>query len=257
MSDKRCRYSHVRIIENNEARKIIHWRYAPVDLEYRHPFVDPETGEGDWVDEYYIIYPDASAVRSATLYSTAINEFTDWQESIIVNQPGTGPEDNIDSKAVSIGNLKGEVTHYTWPETAEKGIKNLPANSCIQILNIKSEMKPYIVVPPDPELKIFAFGGHNPNSIFHQWDHWPVSMKKSSCHIAEDNSKPSSTSLMCWKGWKPYSTSDNSKTHVMLHGMTDKPVEQLTDLAKSWLCPAKIKVTVHRKTISIGLLWSI
>jgi hypothetical protein len=30
MSDKQCRYSHVRIIENTDARIVIHWRYAPV-----------------------------------------------------------------------------------------------------------------------------------------------------------------------------------------------------------------------------------
>jgi len=241
MSDKRCRYSHVRIIENNEVRKIVHWRYAPVDLEYRRPYVDLETDEGDWVDEYYIIYPDASAVRSATLYSTAINEFTDWQESIVVNQPGTGPEDNIDSKAISISNLKGEVAYYSWPETADNGMNNLPAGSCIQVVNIKSDIKPYIVVPPDPALKIFPFRKHSPISIFHWWDHWPVSMGKSSSHKAEDKFKPSHTSLTCWKGWEPYSTSDNSKTYVMLHGMTNKPVEQLIDLAKSWLQPAKIE----------------
>ena len=242
MSDKRCRYSHVRIIENNKVRKIIHWRYAPVDLEYRRPFIDPKTGEGDWVDEYYIIYPDASAVRSATLYSTAINEFTDWQESIVVNQPGTRPEDNIDSTAISISNLEGKVAYYTWPERADKGMNNLPAGSCIQIVNIKSKMKPYIVVPPDPDLKIFPFRKHSPISIFHWWDHWPVSMEKSSTHKAVDKSKPSHTSLTCWKGWEPYSTSNNSKTFVMLHGMTNKPAEQLINLAKSWLQPAKIEI---------------
>jgi len=50
LSDKQCRYSHVRIIENNEARKIIHWRYAPVDVEYNHPFIDSVSGWYDWVD---------------------------------------------------------------------------------------------------------------------------------------------------------------------------------------------------------------
>ena len=28
MSDKQDRYSHVRIVENNDARTVIHWRYA-------------------------------------------------------------------------------------------------------------------------------------------------------------------------------------------------------------------------------------
>lgn len=40
MSDKQCRYSHVRVIESNEARVVIHWRYAPVDVRYEHAFID-------------------------------------------------------------------------------------------------------------------------------------------------------------------------------------------------------------------------
>jgi hypothetical protein len=70
MSDKQCRYSHVRIIENTDARCVIHWRYAPVDVGYNHPFIDPETGWSDWVDEYYTIYPDAIGVRKVTAHTS-------------------------------------------------------------------------------------------------------------------------------------------------------------------------------------------
>ncbi len=70
MSDKQCRFSHVRVIESNEARAVVHWRYSPVDVRYRQPFIDPETGWGDWVDEYYTVYPDATCVRKITLHTT-------------------------------------------------------------------------------------------------------------------------------------------------------------------------------------------
>jgi hypothetical protein len=33
MQDRHCRFSHVRIIENSEARVVIHWRYAPVSSD--------------------------------------------------------------------------------------------------------------------------------------------------------------------------------------------------------------------------------
>ena len=239
MSDKQCRYSHARIIENNEARKIIHWRYAPVDVEYNHPFVDSVTGWYDWVDEYYIIYPDAVATRSATLYSTGINEFADWQESIVVHQPGKSPEDNIEDTAVSISNLQGEVTHYSWPRD-KSPLDGLPTNSCIQLVNTRSIMKPFIVMPPDTGLSIRAFRGQSPNTIYRHWDHWPVSQDKSWTRHALDNSTPSHTSLTYWKGWNPSATTENSKTYVMMHGMTGKGIEQLTNLAKSWLHPANI-----------------
>jgi len=63
MSDKQNRYSHVRIIENNEARVVVHCRYALTDIAYQIANVDPVTNWGDWVDEYYTIYPDGIAVR--------------------------------------------------------------------------------------------------------------------------------------------------------------------------------------------------
>jgi len=241
MSDKQCRYSQVRIIENNAARKIIHWRYAPVDVDYKHPFIDSVTAWYDWVDEYYFIYPDAVATRSATLFSTGIDAFTDWQETIVINQPGTSPEDNLENKAISIANMEGEAKFYAWPETGEKRtLDDLPSRSCIQVVNTRSVEKPFIVISPDSALNIRVFKGHAPNSIFHHWDHWPVSQDKSWGRKAEGKSNPSHTSLTFWKGWNPISSTENSRTYVMMHGLTDKSVTELTALAKSWLHPADI-----------------
>lgn len=243
MSDKQCRYSQVRIIEDNEARKIIHWRYAPVDVQYHHPYVDPENGWFDWVDEYYVIYPDAVSVREATLYSTEVNAFADWQESIIIHQPGRSPEDDIDSTAVSISNIKGETTEYYWPEASKKmKLTGLPEKYCIQVVNLKSKLKPFIVIPPDKGLHIGIFDRHHPNSIFRWWDHWPVSQDKSWGRDAKDNRNPSHTSLTFWKDWNPVSSTENSKTYIMLHGMTDQKAGQLGTIAKSWLYPAKVNI---------------
>jgi hypothetical protein len=244
MSDKMCRFSHVRIIQSNPARTIIHWRYAPVGLNLKHPFIDPYTGQGDWVDEYYIIYSDMVGVRSMTLYSTAISEKADWQEAIIVHQPGSLPEDNIMATAISIGNLAGEAADFTWPGVAKKGgdLEGVPEKSCIQIINLKSGVKPFMIVPPSQELKIQKFRGHEPHSIFHQWNHWPVSQGRSSTTPASDASKPSHTSLTVWRDWDFHRSTENSRTRLMLHGMTDKGIKNLVGLAKSWISPPEVKI---------------
>lgn len=244
MSDKQCRYSQVRILQDNAVRKIVQWRYAPVDVEYRHPYVDPATGWFDWVDEYYYLYPDAIATRAATLYSTEVEAFADWQESIVVHQAGRKPEDNIETTAVSIGNLKGETRDYFWPETSTKPtLDGLPEQCCIQVVNVKSPLRPFIVIPPDPGVVVGLFDKQGLHSIFRQWDHWPVSQDKNWGREAMDDSKPSHTSLTWWKGWNPVATTGQSKTLVMLHGMTEQRPEQLVPLAKSWLQPARISMS--------------
>ncbi len=243
MSDKKCRFSHVRVLHSSPARAVIHWRYAPVGLKHKHPYVDPYTGQGDWVDEYYTIYPDLTGVRSITLHSTAIDEFTDWQEAIIVHPPGRMPEDNIKATALSIGNLNGEVVDYTWPETSKaRKLPNLPSESCIQMVNLKSEVSPFMIVPPATNVRISLFRGSGPNSMFRHWNHWPVAHGMSSTTPAFDASKPSHTSLTSWKNWKLYRSTDNSRTHLMLHGVTNKECGDLTGLAKSWISPAKATV---------------
>ncbi|MEM9659764.1 MAG: LamG domain-containing protein, partial [Planctomycetota bacterium] len=57
MSDKENRHAHVRLIENSDARVVVHWRYASIDVDYLFPNIR------DWTDEYYYIYPDCVAVR--------------------------------------------------------------------------------------------------------------------------------------------------------------------------------------------------
>jgi hypothetical protein len=177
------------------------------------------------------------------LYSTEIDGFTDWQEAIIVHPPGRMPEDNIKDTALSIGNLKGEVTHYKWPETSKvRKLQDIPSQGCIQIVNLKSEVSPFMIVPPTNNIRISLFRGHGPNSMFRHWNHWPVAHGMSSMTPAFDASKPSHSSLTSWKNWELYRSTDNSKTYLMLHGVTEKGCKDLAELGKSWISPAKAKV---------------
>jgi hypothetical protein len=240
MSDKQCRYSSVRIVENSDARVVIHWRYAPVDLNFTVAYVDPKTRWGDWADEYYYLYPDAVGVRKATLYTSALHDWMEYQESIVVNQPGSAPEDSVHFDALSLANLKGEQKTYTWTEKGAPELTPVPDTACIQMINLKSLWKPFSIVNPDGAA-FESYRGHAPGSRFNFWDHWPVSQDKSDTRIADSPNRPSHTSLSHIR-WKPYAEDGRSQTWIMMHGMSRSEAVQLVPLAASWIHPPELKV---------------
>jgi len=250
MSDKQCRFSHARIIESNDARVVVHWRYAPVDVHYEHPFKDSETGWNDWVDEYYTIYPNAVGVRKITVYTSRPDLWCEFQESIIVNQPGTLPDENIDYGAVSLANMKGDSHTYVWTEDGGPDFDDGPERANILKINAKGSLKPFALVsPPDRDGLITPYMGHGRRSHFNWWDHWPVSQDASDGRGATSAERPSHSSL-CHIGlpgtadaeWKPYKTGEKMITKIMMNGLTDQDVEDLVPLAKSWLSAPELKL---------------
>ena len=149
MSDKQSRMSQVRIIENNNARVVIHWRYALIDARYIFSRMDDVTGWGDWVDEYHYIYPDGIGIRKIILHTSQPTEPHEFQESIVLMQPGQRPEDNIQTKALTMINQKGEFYTYDWSKGAPANIDK-PAGRNIELINTKSQAKPFLIVADGP-----------------------------------------------------------------------------------------------------------
>jgi hypothetical protein len=241
MSDKQCRYSHVRIVESSNARVVVHWRYSPTDLYYKLPYRDEMTEWADWVDEYYTIYPDSIGVRKATIHSgSPLNDWIEYQEGIVVNQPGTIPEDNIEFDAVTFANLKGESKTYVWERPGGPEFRDPPKPPCIQVINFKNPYDPFLVVNPEGGIRAKVYGGHGKNSYFNWWNHWPLNQAISDTTSAESAVKPSHSSLSHVE-WKEYSIEGLSRTWIMLNGMTNKPAAELVPLAKSWLYAPQLK----------------
>jgi hypothetical protein len=251
MSDKQCRYSHVRIIESTDARVVVHWRYAPVDVQYEHPFTDPVTGWSDWVDEIYTIYPSGVGVRKITVQTNRPDLWIEFQEAIVINQPGTMPEDNIELGAISLANMEGRSKTYFWTELGGPEFEEGPDHASILKVNLKAAYSPFALVAPPTEdgNLITSYLGHAPTSHFNFWDHWPVSQDASDGRTATSAERPSHSSLghIGLPGnadveWLPYKAEGIKLTKIMLHGMTDKRVEDLVPLAKSWLNAPELKL---------------
>jgi hypothetical protein len=278
MADKQARFSHPQILESNDARVVVLWRYAPVSVDYDLVNVDPLTGWGDWVEETYTVYPDGFCVRKIRVWSSKPrvdpadgkdwNNFRQYHEAIIINPPGTRPEDNIRTEALTLANMKGEVHTYSWADgpPGEKAdfdadtlamlhrISDLdtaghkwlvrPAGGNILRVNLKARYSPYVIVDPR-NVAIDCYAGEiiRERSIFPWWNHWPVSQQiRSSGRWALAPDRVSHSSLAHIQSWRPYEETADGVTMLMLNGLTDQPAEALLPLAKSWLSPPQMDV---------------
>ncbi|MEY8552009.1 LamG-like jellyroll fold domain-containing protein [Bacteroides uniformis] len=245
MGDKQCRYSHVRILESTPARCIIHWRYALANINHQI-YAEDETGWGNWVDEYWTIYPDGIAVRKQVLHSpeyvASPNGFQ-FQETIFFNQPGTRPQDNVHIDAISFCDMKGNVATYSWEQgPPDKFDKTM--FEPIQCVNLKSKFKPFSIFHPKRIAKPFLFGWVENYSIFPCWNHWPVSQIKSDGRNATASDRPSHSSLTETVGKSQVVEYGPGNTVIarQILGMTTAPIESLLPLAKSWNYAAELKL---------------
>jgi hypothetical protein len=239
MSDKQNRYSHVRVLENTDARAVIHWRYGLCEVEqYVCANPDPYTGWTDWADEYYTVYPDGVAVRKGVIWSSNLKKGHEFQETIVINPPGTRPEDNINTDALTLANMKGETETYSWAKPPQR--VDRPADANIQVVNLKSTWKPFQIISA-VHARIRPYTGEKTYSTFEWWNHWPVAQVKSSGISAVAPDKPSHSSLSHLEG-PAYARTEDSETKIMMHGLTQKSAADLVPLAKSWLSPPQVDV---------------
>lgn len=245
MSDKQCRYAHVRIIENHEARVVVHWRYAICDVLYRIASVDEETGWGAWADEYYYIYPDGAAVRHFTVHGLGGCSIT---EPTVLNQPGEKAEDNVKLAAVTMANMKGEMRTHTWDPWPSNGRVAAPFTNAlpganIYMVNLKSKSKPFYIY--EPGTRIIPYGGglrelRKEYSRFPTWNHWPVSQPPSDGRYALAPDRVSSSAITSPE--PPMTRRKGGVEGRFIMGLTNKSVGQLAPLSRSWLKPAELKV---------------
>ena len=242
MADKRCERSSAKIIENNDARVVVHARYACIAIDgsfliYRTQ-TDTDTGWGIWADEYYTIYPDGVTVRH--MVAVNHNGAGQWQETILFNQPGSRPEDTVEIEAFTLANIDGESHTYSWengppikysPKPEERMFPK-PANANIQMMNLRSQWKPYIIFEPDTPIQAFGIPPSLDYSKFACWNHWPVAQVPNDGRKTIVSDRPSSFTLA--NAQVKIHRDENSSYLTMLYGMTDQPAASLGPLSKSW-----------------------
>ena len=248
MLDPRCRFSHVRIVENSPARVVVHWRYCPTSANKNHSQVSPVSGWEDWVDEYYTFYPDQVGIRKVILHSEGRSL---WPEEVIaLCQPGQTPEDVVELSAMTLVNLKGKSHTYTWAETTPKvreGDKYFHFGSgpeekpVIMRINMKSEYKPFQIFETSNRFSIFAHEHRKGFSHFPWWNHWPVSQVPSDGRYCQAADRASHFSL-AWGGPAPHRGEGDTYWWAWMYGATMADAVSLVPLGRSWLLPPKLDV---------------
>jgi len=219
MMDKQNRYSHVRLIENSEARVVVHWRYALCDRFYSIARPDEITNWGDWADEYFTIYPDNVTVRHWIYYTSTFGEdYLQFQETILHPQPGHTCDDDVETEALTLANMNGETHTYSWAEGVPPYFPK-PEAANIQLVNMKSQYRPYIIFEPGSRIDKYIWGYRKGGRA-----------RVSGCLA--------SGLPVIHKG-----KDRDSYVAVALYGMTHNQIADLLPLANSWVNPPELRVT--------------
>ena len=260
--DRHCKYSHVRLIESNDARVVIHWRYALNDSFYKIAAVSDD-GRGEWCDEYHIIYPDMTGIRIQELHYSKPERRHDWLEQMILLPPGHYPNEVVENEEVTLVNMKGEYKNYSYQTVGSK--MTLPESANISMVNTKSEYRPFIIIPPGPvntregswDSPPFMSYSAKTGKGYHQepaatvygwWNHWPVAQIPGDGRWVITPDRASHFLVTAGVHWNDYKKDEHTRTRILLQGMTDKSATDLVPLAESWLKAPEMTINTEGYT---------
>jgi hypothetical protein len=246
MQDRHCRFSHVRIIENTEARVVIHWRYAPVSA-YDHTWrADPKTGWECWIDEYYYIYPDASAIRKVSWKKGTLGEPRQFQETLALLHPGQIVSDLLEKDYVTVADYAGKTAKVSFVENP-----NVPPYGpfswdisqpfTVQQYQFKSVHKPFICFEPGNKMflryeNLASYGRAS------GCNHFPVGQARCDGRTTLTSDRPSHCSSF------PISDpviheKDDREYWAGLYGMTAWSVPEVVAFGRSWAYAPELVVS--------------
>ncbi len=223
MQDRHCRYSHVRIIESSDARAVVHWRYALVSSHNNIWMPDPKTDWGCWVDEYYTIYPDGSAVRKVAWQKGSTGRAIQYQESLPLTQPGQRPDQVLEDDYVRVADYEYNTRAVSVDPDKESADWN--RNYTVQQFQFKSENKPYICFEPGNSMWVRWIGG--------AYNHFPVNQARCDGRWARTLDRP--THFMSSPCSDPIIHEEGGRLFWRaLYGMNSMPLRDLIRYGRSW-----------------------
>ncbi len=245
MQDRHCRFSHVRIIENSDARVVVHWRYAPVSAYDNTWRVDPKTGWECWVDEYYYIYPDGTAIRKVSWKKGTLGYPRQFQETLALLHPGQKVSDLLEVDFATMADYDGKTGKSSFvenPNVAPYGpfdwSQKYPYT--IQQYNFKSENKPFICFEPGNEMFI-RYEGLDGYDTADGCNHFPVGQARCDGRTTRTSDKPSHCSSFPISDPVVHETAEREYWNG-LYGMNTMKIEELIRFGRSWAFAPELKI---------------
>jgi hypothetical protein len=255
LMDRQNRYARMWVERESDARILVRVRgalcnraegIARPDFPSGSPY-----GPGEWVDEWFYIYPDGTHIRHVKIYTAfapvskpfgfdreppmVVHEF---MESAILGQPGHKPTDDIDIEAYTLIKMMGEHCENVIPGGKSGKISYKPypkgfgefRDANIMVVNTKSRFKPFtIALPYGSRIQPYMPEGDLPH-VFQTWGYSPE--------------RGYSTALGHILNFWHYRRTDNTLEQVYLQGMTDAEdqAKELVPLAWSWIAGPRLRM---------------
>ncbi|KKK97071.1 hypothetical protein LCGC14_2656430, partial [marine sediment metagenome] len=245
MQDRHCRFSHVRIIENTDARIVVHWRYAPVSAYNNTWHPDPKTGWECWIDEYYYIYPDATAIRKVSWKKGSLGYPRQFQETLALIHPGQKISDLLETDFALVGDYEGNTGKQSFvedPNVPPFGPFNWDQNHdyTIQQYGFKSQHKPFICF--EPGNKIFLRNGKlGSYDMAGGCNHFPVGQARCDGRTTRMSDRPSHATSFPISDPVIHEKGDRYFWNG-LYGMNDMDLTELTAFGRSWAYAPEVSV---------------
>ncbi|HSH18872.1 MAG TPA: hypothetical protein VLA03_00375, partial [Draconibacterium sp.] len=249
MQDRHCRFSHVRIIENSDARVVVHWRYAPVSAYDNTWRVDPKTGWECWIDEYHYIYPDGSGIRKVSWKKGTLGFPRQFQESLPLLHPGQVESDLLYKDFAHVADYEGNIKVQSYVENPKSLDWDNLEDFTVQQYNFKSENKPFICFEPGNKMvlrenNIARYNEHG------GCNHFPVGQARCDGRTSTTSDRPShcgsfpiSEPVLHEKGDREFWNG--------LYGINAMDLKEVIKLGRSWAYAAEL-ILKDSKIVSNG-----
>jgi len=239
MQDRECRYSNVELLEKSQARVVVHWRYALSDPHYR-------IYANEWVDEYYILYPDGVGVREVNLWPNSSTTH-EMFEVLLAKPPCVSTDQMYDDMFASISTLdgKGKSNKYYYQNKDKYKDFLHSDNDFIIKVHFRDRMHPFTVfsfrddlMPGVTRDRVTACS--RIIGTADQRGHWPASRYQIDGYNTVGLDVPNHGNVGNIQA--EIDPKNQPTTWTFLIGVADKGSEKPQQYAKSWLYPADVEV---------------